>query len=230
MPAVHVAAHDLRGMDSAVGSTDDRRLLALAYLAPLRANVSISLDDDGSPLCDEQAGDDAKLLGVYCSDAAAQARIESARTLPGFSDEAACFHITLYTPRQGRMDRRLLHCRMRGCRMRRRAVVPYATATSGQPLPYLPLPMARIGVPADAGRTALPIFETGTRRRGVLCGSAPTLYSSQVQQQARIPAHHGEPLRTNERLLTCSYAATQTRVPVSGGQGVAGSNPAVPTA
>jgi hypothetical protein len=122
------------------------------------------------------------------------------------------------------MDRRLLYCRMR-----RRAVVPYATATSGQPLPYLPLPMARTGVPADEGRTALPIFQTGTRREGVLCGFAPTLYSSQVQQQARIPAHYGEPLRTNEPLLTWPYAAVHGRVPVSGGQGVAGSNPAVPT-
>jgi hypothetical protein len=43
------------------------------------------------------SGDDAKLLGVYSSDAAAQARIEPARTLPGFSDEPDCFHITLYT-------------------------------------------------------------------------------------------------------------------------------------
>jgi hypothetical protein len=48
-------------------------------------------------LRDEQAGDDAKLPGVYSSDAAAQARIESARTLPGFSDEPDYFHITLYT-------------------------------------------------------------------------------------------------------------------------------------
>ncbi len=54
--------------------------------------------------------------------------------------------------------------------MRRRAV-PYATGTSGQPLPYLPLPMARTGVPADEDRTALPIFQTGTRRQGVACGS-----------------------------------------------------------
>jgi hypothetical protein len=37
------------------------------------------------------------LLGVYCSDAAAQARIESAWTLPGFSDEPDCFQITLCT-------------------------------------------------------------------------------------------------------------------------------------
>ena len=48
-------------------------------------------------MCDEQAGEDAKLLGVYSSDAAAQARIESARTLPGFSDEPDYFHITPYT-------------------------------------------------------------------------------------------------------------------------------------
>jgi hypothetical protein len=117
----------------------------------------------------------------------------------------------------------------RYCRMRRGAVVPYAAGTSGQPLPYLPLPMARSGVPADEGRTALPVFQTGTRRQGVLCGSAPTLYSSQVQQQARIPAHFREPLRTNERLLTCASAAAHVSLPVSGGQGVAGSNPAVPT-
>ena len=113
--------------------------------------------------------------------------------------------------------------------MRRRAVVPYATATSGQPLPYLPLPMASTGVPADEGRTALPIFQTGTRRQGVLCGSAPALYSSQVQQRARITADHGGPLGTAERSLTLAYAAVHGQVPVSGGQGVAGSNPAVPT-
>ena len=96
------------------------------------------------------------------------------------------------------MDRRLLYYRMR-----RRAVVPYATATSGQPLPYLPPPMARTGVPADEGRTALPIFQNGTPRQGVLCGSAPTLYSSRVQQQARIQAHHWVPLRTTRGTLTC---------------------------
>jgi hypothetical protein len=57
------------------------------------------LDDDGSPLCDEQAGDNVKLLGVYSSETAAQARIESARMLPGFSDEPDCFQIAPYTPR-----------------------------------------------------------------------------------------------------------------------------------
>jgi hypothetical protein len=79
------------------GSTDDRRLLALAYLARPSGQRIQHLDDDGSPWCDEQAGDDAKLPGVYSSDAAAQARIESARTLPGFSDKPDCFQITLYT-------------------------------------------------------------------------------------------------------------------------------------
>ena len=63
----------------------------------LRANGSSTSTMTEAPLCDEQAGDDAKLLGVYSSDAAAQARIESARTLPGFSDEPDCFQITLYT-------------------------------------------------------------------------------------------------------------------------------------
>jgi hypothetical protein len=55
------------------------------------------LGEDGDPLCDEQAGDDVKLLGAYSSDAAAGARIESARTLPGFSDEPGCFQVVSYT-------------------------------------------------------------------------------------------------------------------------------------
>ena len=95
-------------------------------------------------------------------------------------------------------------------------------------LPYLPLPMARTGVPADEPDRATDL-PTGTRRQGVVCGSAPTLYSSQVQQPARIPAHYGEPLRTIKRLLTWPYAGARVNLPVSGGQGVAGSNPAVPT-
>ena len=71
--------------------------------------------------------------------------------------------------------------------------------------------------------------ELGPSARAYCAGSAPTLYSSQVQQQARIPAHYGEPLRTTERTLTWPYAGMHVHVPVSGGQGVAGSNPAVPT-
>jgi hypothetical protein len=55
------------------------------------------LDEYGDPLCDEQAGDDVKILGVYSSAAAAQARIESARTLPGFNDEPDCFQVARYT-------------------------------------------------------------------------------------------------------------------------------------
>jgi hypothetical protein len=55
------------------------------------------LDDNGNPLCDEQAGDDVKLLGVYSSEIAAQTRIESARRLPGFSDEPDCFQVSPYT-------------------------------------------------------------------------------------------------------------------------------------
>ena len=53
-------------------------------------------DENGCPLCDEKAGDDVKLLGVYSSDAAAQGRIESARTLPGFKDEPDCFQVSRY--------------------------------------------------------------------------------------------------------------------------------------
>jgi hypothetical protein len=55
------------------------------------------LGENGDPLCDEQAGDDVKLLGVYSSEVAARARIESARLLPGFRDEPDCFQIAPYT-------------------------------------------------------------------------------------------------------------------------------------
>ena len=54
-------------------------------------------DEEGDPLCDGQAGDDVKLLGVYSTAAAAQARIDSARTLPGFNDEPDCFQVVRYT-------------------------------------------------------------------------------------------------------------------------------------
>jgi hypothetical protein len=55
------------------------------------------LDEVGAPLCDEQAGDDVKLLGAYPSEAAARARIESARFLVGFRDEPDCFQLVSYT-------------------------------------------------------------------------------------------------------------------------------------
>lgn len=42
---------------------------------------------------DEEGGDDVKHLGTYSSREAAQARIERARTLPGFSEEPDCFYI-----------------------------------------------------------------------------------------------------------------------------------------
>ena len=64
---------------------------------PVRANVSSTSTMTEALLRDKQAGDDAELLGVSSSDAAAQARIESAQTLPGFSDEPGCLHITLRT-------------------------------------------------------------------------------------------------------------------------------------
>ena len=55
------------------------------------------LGEDGAPLCDERAGDDVKLLGIYSSEAAARTRIESARLLPGFRDEPDCFQVAPYT-------------------------------------------------------------------------------------------------------------------------------------
>ena len=66
-------------------------------------------------------------------------------------------------------------------------------------------------------------------RAGARGGWAPMLYSTRVQQRARITADHGGPLGPAERSLTLAYAAVHGQVPVSGGQGVAGSNPAVPT-
>ena len=66
-------------------------------------------------------------------------------------------------------------------------------------------------------------------RAGAQGGWTPMLYSTRVQQRARIQAHHGVPLRTTKRMLTWPYAGARVCVPVSGGQGVAGSNPAVPT-
>ncbi len=45
----------------------------------------------GAWSADEQAGDDVKLLGVYSTAARAAARIDDARSLPGFCDEPECF-------------------------------------------------------------------------------------------------------------------------------------------
>lgn len=53
--------------------------------------------DDGVILLDEQSGDDAKMLGVYATQEAAQARIDRARTQPGFEDEPGCFLIDTAT-------------------------------------------------------------------------------------------------------------------------------------
>jgi hypothetical protein len=47
-----------------------------------------------SVYCDEQDGDDVKLLGVYSSLAKAQERMRRARLLPGFADEPECFIIS----------------------------------------------------------------------------------------------------------------------------------------
>ena len=66
-------------------------------------------------------------------------------------------------------------------------------------------------------------------RAGTLGGWTPMLYSTRVQQRVCIPENHGVPPRTIKRTLTWPYAGSRVYVPVSGGQGVAGSNPAVPT-
>ena len=78
--------------------------------------------------------------------------------------------------------------------MRRRAVVPYATATSGQPLPYLPLPMARTGVPADRGpdhATDLPNWDPAP-------GRTVHSYADAVQQPGTATGtHYGGSRRTS---------------------------------
>jgi hypothetical protein len=58
---------------------------------------------------------------------------------------------------------------------------------------------------------------------------AAGMYSTPVQQPACIQADHGTLLRTTGCLLTWVCAAVSASLPVSEGQGVAGSNPAVPT-
>ena len=55
------------------------------------------LDEHGTPLCDERAGDDVKLLGVYSSSDQARARITTARLLPGFREEPDCFQVAAYS-------------------------------------------------------------------------------------------------------------------------------------
>jgi hypothetical protein len=45
-------------------------------------------------------GDDLKILGAYSTENLANARIETARLLPGFTDEPDCFYVDCY-----RLDR-----------------------------------------------------------------------------------------------------------------------------
>ncbi|MEU5938564.1 hypothetical protein ABZ807_05145 [Micromonospora sp. NPDC047548] len=61
-------------------------------------------DDAGELVWDEEDGDDLKMLGVYSSEARAEARIQRARKLPGFQDEPDCFFISRYTVDQDQWD------------------------------------------------------------------------------------------------------------------------------
>lgn len=54
-------------------------------------------DEDGQVPCDEQSGDDAKVLGLYGTKAEAEKRIRAARQQPGFRDEPDCFITDPYT-------------------------------------------------------------------------------------------------------------------------------------
>ena len=54
------------------------------------------VDDNGMLAWNEQEGDSLKLLGVYSSEQAARARIERARSKPGFDVEPDCFLVEGY--------------------------------------------------------------------------------------------------------------------------------------
>jgi hypothetical protein len=54
-------------------------------------------DEEGEIAINEEDGDNVKLLGVYSTEAAALARIDTARTAPGFADEPDCFMVDVYT-------------------------------------------------------------------------------------------------------------------------------------
>ncbi|WP_405142449.1 hypothetical protein OG589_34550 [Sphaerisporangium sp. NBC_01403] len=53
-------------------------------------------EEDGSPIAHLDEEDDFKILGVYSREDLAQARIERARTLPGFKNEPDCFVVDEY--------------------------------------------------------------------------------------------------------------------------------------
>ncbi|WP_066944083.1 DUF7336 domain-containing protein [Microtetraspora fusca] len=53
-------------------------------------------EEDGRPITYLDDEDDFKILGVYSSEGLARARIERARTLPGFKDEPDCFDVAEY--------------------------------------------------------------------------------------------------------------------------------------
>lgn len=58
-------------------------------------------DEDGELIWDEQDGDDLKILGIFSSEARAEAVVERAREQPGFRDEPDCFLVTPYTVDDG---------------------------------------------------------------------------------------------------------------------------------
>lgn len=68
----------------------------ISHARTLDGSPTRHVDEDGALVCDEQEGDDVKLLGVYSAMRRAQDRIREARDLPGFQDEPECFHIGKY--------------------------------------------------------------------------------------------------------------------------------------
>jgi hypothetical protein len=70
---------------------------------------------------------------------------------------------------------------------------------------------------------AFPLMRAGPRDRSSKLGPGARAYCAGLRRRCTAAR------RTTERLLTWPYAGMHVHVPVSGGQGFAGSNPAVPT-
>ena len=54
-------------------------------------------DTDGDIIFDENARDSLNILGIFTSEAGAQARIDLAKIESGFKDEPECFSVAPYT-------------------------------------------------------------------------------------------------------------------------------------
>lgn len=123
-------AAQARGGSSQVADTYDARgmetfLVWHVHHAERRAGIP-HWEVNGVLEWDEEKGDDLKILGVFSSELAAEARIERARQAAGFSKRAPLLNDFVLRPRRGSVggkgssqspaDRRLLARNFRFCR------------------------------------------------------------------------------------------------------------------